>query len=142
MVGTRRESHEHAGRLRIGVFSNDNWMGWDHLELQSEAHDKARQQAEAVYIGPEGKNFTAFTASIGPNSDEAVVVRGSIAMSFLEPLLGFYYELLAEASPHFAYMEKIRQTIQPFLERMTCGRIEYTLSILVGTIDQVVEKVA
>jgi alkanesulfonate monooxygenase SsuD/methylene tetrahydromethanopterin reductase-like flavin-dependent oxidoreductase (luciferase family) len=145
MVATSLDSHRHAGRLGMGVLSNDNWMGWEHLAKQSEAYEDGRKECETFWGAtsrPSTKNFTAFTGYIGKDEDEAAEVGGPIAMSFLGPVLELFYEPLAEAAPSYAYMKQIRESVGDVIEtRDIRGLMKRTPNVLVGTAEQVIEKI-
>lgn len=145
MVATSLESHHHAGRLGMGVLSNDNWMGWDHLAKQSDAYEAGRTESETLWgatTRPSTKNFTAFTGYIGNDEDEAVEVGGPIAMSFLGPVLEMFYEPLAEAAPSYAYMKQIRESVGDFIESQDIRALmTQTPNVLVGTAEQVIDKI-
>jgi alkanesulfonate monooxygenase SsuD/methylene tetrahydromethanopterin reductase-like flavin-dependent oxidoreductase (luciferase family) len=153
MVATSLETHRHAGRLGIGVLSNDNWMGWDHLATQAAAFREGREEHLALApatnggfptpAGPEPiMNFTAFTGYVGETEEEAIEVGGPIAWSFLGPVLEMFYEPLAEASPSYAYMKHIRAAIGDVIESRDVGAlIDRTPNVLVGTPEQIIEKI-
>jgi alkanesulfonate monooxygenase SsuD/methylene tetrahydromethanopterin reductase-like flavin-dependent oxidoreductase (luciferase family) len=145
MVATSLESHQHAGRLGVGVLSNDNWMGWEHLAKQSDAYEAGRKESETLWGAaprPSTKNFTAFTGYIGKDEDEAVEIGGPIAMSFLGPVLEMLYEPLAEAAPSYGYLKQIRESVGDFIESEDIrGLMERTPNVLVGTAEQVIDKI-
>jgi alkanesulfonate monooxygenase SsuD/methylene tetrahydromethanopterin reductase-like flavin-dependent oxidoreductase (luciferase family) len=145
MVATSLESHRHAGRLGIGVLSNDNWMGWEHLQKQADAFNEGRAESVATWgysNRPSTMNFTAFTGYIGRDEAEAVEIGGPIAFSFLGPVLEMFYEPLAEASPSYAYMKQIRGALGDIIEsRDVEALIKQTPNVLVGTAEQIIEKV-
>jgi alkanesulfonate monooxygenase SsuD/methylene tetrahydromethanopterin reductase-like flavin-dependent oxidoreductase (luciferase family) len=145
MVATSLESHRHAGQLGIGVLSNDNWMGWDHLRKQSDAYEEGRKACETEWgagTRPSTKNFTAFTGYVGNDETEAIEVGGPIAMSFLGPVLEMFYEPLAEAAPSYAYMKQIRESVGDVIETGDIsGLVERTPNVLVGTAEQIIDKI-
>jgi alkanesulfonate monooxygenase SsuD/methylene tetrahydromethanopterin reductase-like flavin-dependent oxidoreductase (luciferase family) len=145
MVATSLESHRHAGRLGIGVISNDNWMGWEHLREQSNAFDKGRAESQTRRGKPSRrsiKNFTAFTGYVGNDEAEAIEVGGPIAMSFLGPVLKMFYEPLAERAPSYAYMKQIRESIGDVIEAGDIkALVARTPNVLVGTSEQIIEKI-
>jgi alkanesulfonate monooxygenase SsuD/methylene tetrahydromethanopterin reductase-like flavin-dependent oxidoreductase (luciferase family) len=145
MVATSLDSHRHAGRLGVGVISNDNWMGWEYLQKQSDAFEEGRLEATHPWGAgdpPSVKNFTAFTGYVGSDETEALEVGGPIAMSFLGPVLEMFYEPLAEAAPSYAYFKKIRESIGDVLDSGDIGElVKRSPNVLIGTDEQIIEKI-
>jgi alkanesulfonate monooxygenase SsuD/methylene tetrahydromethanopterin reductase-like flavin-dependent oxidoreductase (luciferase family) len=145
MVATSLESHRHAGRLGLGVLSNDNWLGWDHLETQAAAYRGGQAMSPALWARTDRlstMNFTAFTGYIGADEAQALEIGGPIAFSFLGPVLEMFYEPLAEASPSYAYMKEIRAQIGDIIESNDVpALIDRSPNVLVGTAEQIIEKV-
>lgn len=143
MVATSLESHRHAGQLGLGVMSNDNWMGWEHLSKQAEAYREGQAEARSDAPAPPAiVNFTAFTGYVGESEEEAIEIAGPLAMSFLGPVVKQFYEPLAERSASYAYMKQISESVADIIESEDVAALaDRSPNVLIGTADQVIEKI-
>jgi alkanesulfonate monooxygenase SsuD/methylene tetrahydromethanopterin reductase-like flavin-dependent oxidoreductase (luciferase family) len=107
------ETHRIAGEVGIGAMTGASVLGWPHVEECVAAY----REASASPSRPVGRGttrslaFTVLIAHCAETMAEADAEVGEFAHDFLERMLGpgGIYERLAQASPDYGYLERMRE---------------------------------
>jgi alkanesulfonate monooxygenase SsuD/methylene tetrahydromethanopterin reductase-like flavin-dependent oxidoreductase (luciferase family) len=145
VIATSVESHTIAGERGYGVISCDNWRGWDHLAEQVAAYRAALRRAKppvpsnAVSSVMGHCALTGFCAS---SYEKAKEIAGPVAYGFFNDVLEYLYLPLARSSADYGYFKKIAEDLADIRERRDLdGLIDRSPTILLGTPDQLIEKI-
>lgn len=139
---TSVDSHTNAGKLGIGVFTADNFLGWDYQISLIEAYKKgiaAAAPIDGLYEINDRVSLLAFPAYCGETMQEALDVAGPTVGGLLSSVHEMSKGLVDTGSGDYQYWQAFRNNIEAHgddLEYM----IDSTPMLMLGTPDTFIER--
>lgn len=135
-------SHVNAGKLGIGVFTADNFLGWDYQNSLIEAYRQGIAEAAPIddlYEVNDRVSLLAFPAYCGATKQEALDVAGATVGGLLSSVHEMSKGLVDTGSGDYQYWQAFRDNIDAHgddLEYM----IDSTPMLMLGTPDDFIAR--
>ncbi|MEV5303252.1 LLM class flavin-dependent oxidoreductase [Amycolatopsis methanolica] len=146
VAATSFESHHLAGTLGIGTMTLETWFGWEYLEKCVEAHKEGFKEAKPIgglWKPNPARAFLTFPAHVAETREKAIEEARSTIQGLFVHVAELYTAVAkgeaAAGGSSYSYAMKMLDLL-PHKDDIDY-LIESSPTILVGTPDEVIEKI-
>jgi alkanesulfonate monooxygenase SsuD/methylene tetrahydromethanopterin reductase-like flavin-dependent oxidoreductase (luciferase family) len=140
---TSPETHANAARIGIGVFSADQFWGWDYLDELASAYKNAIGEAQPIGGLYEVNNTMvalAFPTCCAASKEQAIGEAASTVRGILYSAIHMYAAMAASGAADYEYMGRMKKELEDHVDDIPYMMAKTPL-LMLGTPDDLIEHI-